>query len=348
MAKLAEDQLLELMSDQARADREVRNKYMRFWRSLTCYTRKTPECVLAKYEELQRVRSHRGRLMVLFEDFTQAGEDWSKSTIVQNVQLVSGQQQRGKMVWLTEDELVKKYRNKRLAEFICQSKKLEGGKMKDHPDVPGELMYLCLDAEKFAEEEAEMQHASLNVGTEMGRVDLVTLAHKHFEVVRGLHLCHLPGVGAAMTGSCSKHSRPGACAGCQATITITDNRKQRSRPRTANKTRKKRHCSSSSRSARSSSTSSASSFNKKGRKYSARKAKKNRGHKSSSSSASSWMRPKKKPRNSTAKARKRNRQGSSSSTASSSISEAPTRKVKDRRRRAKHREVAATMQRRRR
>jgi len=332
------------MFDRQRARCDVKNKYMRFWRSLTSYSRNTPKCVLKKYQKLQRDPSRRGRLMVLFEDFSQADEDWQKSTIVQNKLLKRTMQRRGKMVWLTEAQLSTKYQSPLMAEFICK-RKSQTGKTKNHPEIPGEQMYLCFDAKEFEDKEAETQHASLNIGTVISRAD------RDFQVLQGHHLSQFPDVGAVTAGSCSKHSSPGPFAGCWAPIINTDSCSCSCRPRTprtANKTRKRS-------SARSRSTSSASSLKKTGSTNTARKAKKKHrkessSSSSSSSSASSSRRPTKKRRTGTAmKASREHHQGSSSrASSSSSSSEAPTTKVKDRHHRAKHRKVAATVKRRRR
>jgi hypothetical protein len=294
--------------------REAHNKYMRFWRSLTTASRKTPPEVLAKYEEFKQSKE-RGQLTLLFEDFSQAGEDWQRSTIVQNMKLSMSHMRRGRVNWFTRKQLIKKYDDEGVANMICQSKEAEG-KTRVHPECPTEKLYLCFDAEEFVEEEAEQLSSSLNVKTELSRRDLAALAGNGFEVFRGKHLEDFPNVERpqALTGT----SRPNATskkriASCSRSSSPASSSSEKKKRKSGKKHRKntpvpkKKRARSSSSSADSSGSDSSSASNKK----------KNRKRTARSSSSDS------EPPNSSRKKTKKKL-----SKCDSSDSEAPKRKPK--------------------
>jgi len=265
---------------------DARAKYMRFWRSLTTAARKTPPEVLAKYEEFQKDKENmRGQLTVLFEDFSQSGEDWKRSTIMQNTVLSKTRMKRGRLAWLTKKQLINKYNDEPLANMICEKKEAEGS-TRPHPECPEVKQYLCLDAEEFEEEEKEVQNSSLRVQTELSRADLVALAGNGFELFRGNYLQDFPQQHAGASPAGSDRGRPSAAGtkgieSCSRSASpersssekkkqennIKSAKKQRkSTPAKAPKKKQKRARSSSSSAGRSSSNSSSASSKKKQKK----------------------------------------------------------------------------------
>ena len=300
--------------------REAHNKYMRFWRSLTTSSRKTPPEVLAKYEEFKN-NKERGQLTLLFEDFSQAGEDWQKSTIVQNLKLSSTHMRRGRVNWFTKKQLIKKYDDEAVANMICQTKEAEG-KTRVHPECPTEKLYLCFDAEEFIDEETEQLSSSLNVKTELSRRDLAALAGNGFALFRGNHLEDFPKVERpqALTGTskttASSKKRIASCSRSGSPASSSSEKKKHKSGKKERKStpvpKKKRARSSSSSADSSSSDSSSSSKKKNNKKRTARSS-------SSDSEARNSSRKKTKKKlskcdSSDSEAPKRKPKGNSSST----------------------------------
>lgn len=80
------------------ARKGARAAYMRFWRSVTTATVKTPPEVLAEYE---RARHRRGGLCLLLEDHVQCKGNWQRSSLVENIRLAKSKKKKGVMKWLT-------------------------------------------------------------------------------------------------------------------------------------------------------------------------------------------------------------------------------------------------------
>ena len=144
-------------------------KYMRFYRSITTSTKKTPPCVLEKVAALNADEgmTTRGKLLFLYEDWAQAVEDWGRSTLVINHFRKSSQKKRGALKWMNEGDLLAKYHGNKEAVADLVTRKLAANQTRDNPDFPGDekqRQYLCFDSEaQVTEDETGV---SLNLGLE--------------------------------------------------------------------------------------------------------------------------------------------------------------------------------------
>lgn len=68
----------------------------------------------------------------------------SSSSIANALILRKRNKRKGKRRWMTRQELLCKYnRDETFVDFIITRKKQEG-RTREHPDAPGELIYLCV------------------------------------------------------------------------------------------------------------------------------------------------------------------------------------------------------------
>ena len=81
------------------------------------------------------------KLALLFEEWSGAREDWTRSEMVTQMRTKGKQRVKGCRKWLTLSEITKKYNSESIAVDICKSKiedeTLSKTQVRYHPDLPG-------------------------------------------------------------------------------------------------------------------------------------------------------------------------------------------------------------------
>ncbi len=126
------------------AAKEAHATYMRFFRSLRSSATPPPPEIAAKFAS---VRGRRKEMCQLFEDFVQASEDWSQSTIVLNARVAQGGRRMGSMQWFSRFQLEERYPQPGMVDRLIGDK-TRLGQFMDNPDFPGDesqRLYRCFD-----------------------------------------------------------------------------------------------------------------------------------------------------------------------------------------------------------
>lgn len=139
-------------------DKKTHALKMRFYRSLGSYS--SPDEVHDLATSARTGPKKAQKMQVLFEQWLSAGEDWSKSKLVQSMQSKKSFQKRGARRWFTRQELALKYKdaqgsaNYNVADEIIKEKKKDPTSaeqcVRKHPDAPeveSLTQYLCFDEE---------------------------------------------------------------------------------------------------------------------------------------------------------------------------------------------------------